>query len=251
MKRTATAALRMIIVVPLFLIYTFADAAFIIVYGAFRPASPIHDRIVKRWSSSFLKIPPVRFTIEGSDNVDPAQRYVVVSNHLSMFDIPLLFYGLPLHGRFLSKKEVFKIPLVGRAMRTIGIIEIDRASGQSSRQAIIEGVKIAAERGYSLIVFPEGTRSRDGNLLPFKKGAFRIAIDSGLPILPVVIEGTDRVSKPGSKLFHPGEASVTILDPITTADMTNKADLTSLMRRVEASMTTVYEETRRPGAPGR
>jgi 1-acyl-sn-glycerol-3-phosphate acyltransferase len=242
MKRTATAALRMIFVVPLFLIFTFANAAFIIVYGTFRPASPIHDQIVKRWSYFFLRIPPVRFTIEGSHNVDPKQRYVVVSNHLSMFDIPMLFYALPLHGRFLSKKEVFKIPLVGRAMRTIGIIEIDRSSGQSSRQAINEGVKIAAERGYSLIVFPEGTRSRDGNLLPFKKGAFRIAIDSGLPILPVVIEGTDRVSKPGSKLFHPGEASVTILEPIATADMTNKVDLTSLMRTVEASMTTVYEE---------
>jgi 1-acyl-sn-glycerol-3-phosphate acyltransferase len=235
----------MALVVPLFLIYTFLASAFVIVYGSFRPASPIHDHVVKRWSNLFLKIPPVQFTIEGTDNVDPVQRYVVVSNHLSMFDIPMLFYALPLHGRFLSKKEVFKIPLVGRAMRTIGIIEIDRSSGQSSRQAINEGVKVAAERGYSLIVFPEGTRSRGGNLLPFKKGAFRIAIDAGLPILPVVIEGTDRVSKPGSKLFHPGEASVTILEPIVTADMTNRDDLTSLMRSVEASMTEIYEAKRR------
>jgi len=242
MKQTATALLRMIIVVPLFLFYTFVNAAIIVVYGTFRPASPVHDRIVKRWSYFFLKIPPVRFTIEGLHNVDPTQRYVVVANHLSMFDIPMLFLTIPLHGRFLSKKEVFKVPLVGRAMRTIGIIEIDRSSGQSSRQAINKGVQIAAERGYSLIVFPEGTRSQDGNLLPFKKGAFRIAIDNGLPILPVVLEGTDRVSRPGSKLFFPGEASATILEPIVTSNMTNRDDLTTLMRTVEASMTTIYDE---------
>ncbi len=250
MLRTVTAALRMVLVIPLFLLYTIVNAAFIIVYGAFRPASPIHDRIVKQWSYLFLQIPPVDFTVEGTHHVDPQQRYVVVSNHLSMFDIPLLFYTLPLHGRFLSKKEVFKIPLVGRAMRTIGIIEIDRSSGQSSRQAINEGVEIAAERGYSLIVFPEGTRSRDGNLLPFKKGAFRIAIDTGLPILPVVLEGTDRISKPGSKVFHPGRAGVTILEPVRTADLTNRDDLTGLMREVEAAMTAVYEAKRRP-APDR
>ncbi len=241
MTQTATAVLRMIIVVPLFLVYTFVSAFIIVVYGAFQPASPIHDRIVKRWSYFFLRIPPVTFTVEGSHNVDPTQRYVVVANHLSMFDIPMLFYTLPLHGRFLSKKEVFRVPLVGRAMRTIGIIEIDRSSGQSSRQAINEGVRIAAERGYSLIVFPEGTRSRDGNLLPFKKGAFRIAIDNGLPILPVVLEGTDRVSRPGSKLFYPGKASATILAPIPTTAMTNRDDLTNLMRTVEASMTKIYE----------
>ena len=245
MTRTAAAALRTILVVPLFLIYTFVSAAIVIVYGAFRPASPVHDAIVKRWSYVFLKIPPVRFTVEGSHNVDPAQRYVVVSNHLSMFDIPMLFYTLPLHGRFLSKKEVFRVPLVGRAMRTIGIIEIDRSSGQSSRQAINEGVRIAAERGYSLIIFPEGTRSRDGDLLRFKKGAFRIAIDAGLPILPVVLEGTDRVSKPGSKLFYPGEASVTILEPISTTDMTNKDNLNVLARDVETSMNAVFDEIRR------
>jgi len=130
MKQTATALLRMIIVVPLFLFYTFVNAAIIVVYGTFRPASPVHDRIVKRWSYFFLKIPPVRFTIEGLHNVDPTQRYVVVANHLSMFDIPMLFLTIPLHGRFLSKKESSRSPVVGRAMRTIGIIEIDVPRGQ-------------------------------------------------------------------------------------------------------------------------
>jgi len=242
MTRTVTAALRTFVLVPVFFIYTLASSAIIVVYGAFRPASPIHDRIVKRWSYFFLKIPPVRYEIDGIDKVDPAQRYIVASNHLSLFDIPMLFYALPLHGRFVSKKEIFKIPLVGRAMRTIGIIEVDRSSGSSSRRTISEGVKIAADRGYSLIVFPEGTRSRDGELLRFKKGAFRIAIDTGLPLLPVVIEGTDRISRAGSRLFFPGRARVVVLDPIETKDMTNKEHLNDLVRSVESSMGSTYAE---------
>ena len=244
MTRTVIAGLRTFIGVPLFFIYTLILSSIIIVYGAFRPASPFHDTIVKHWSRWFLKIPPVRIEVEGIDKIDPSRRYVIASNHLSQFDIPLLFCVLPLHGRFLSKKEVFKIPLFGRAMRTIGIIEIDRASGTSSRQAINEGVKIAADRGYSLIVFPEGTRSTDGDLLSFKKGAFRIAIDTGLPLVPIIIDGTELINSPGSKIFRPGTARVVIGDPIETSGMTNKDDLNDFVRTVETSMNEQYQKMR-------
>jgi 1-acyl-sn-glycerol-3-phosphate acyltransferase len=247
MIRTVLAGLRTFIGVPIFFIYTLISAAIIIVYGMFNSASPVFDRIVKRWAFFFLKIPPVRYEIDGLERIEPSKRYVIASNHLSQFDIPLLFHVLPIHGRFLSKKEVFDIPLVGRAMRTIGIIEINRAAGRSSRQAINEGVQIAADRGYSLIVFPEGTRSTNGSLLPFKKGAFRIAIDTGLPVVPIVIEGTDRINSPGSKIFRPGRARIVIGDPIETVDMTNKDDLNNLVRTVETSMNEMYQEMRSDG----
>ena len=242
---TATAALRTIILVPLFFVYTLVLAVLVLISGAINPASPFHDTLVNHWASMFLRIPPVQVHIEGIDKVDPDKRYVVASNHLSQFDIPLLFHVLPLHGRFLSKKEVFRIPLVGRAMRTIGIIEIDRqAGGGSSRRAINAGVQVAAERGYSLLIFPEGTRSRDGNLLPFKKGAARIAIDTQLPLLPVVLEGSDRISTPGSKVIHPGHVNVRILDPIETEGMTNKDNLKPIMDQLEQSITDNYLDMR-------
>jgi 1-acyl-sn-glycerol-3-phosphate acyltransferase len=244
MLESVVAVLRTIVLVPLFLVYTLLLALIVVVYGAINPASPVHDAVVNHWSKVFLRIPPVTLHVEGLDHVDPQKRYVVMANHLSMFDIPLLFYVLPLHGRFLSKKEVFKIPLVGQAMRTIGIIEINRQAGGSSRQAINEGVRIAAERGYSLLIFPEGTRSRDGTLLPFKKGAARIAIDTQLPVLPVVIEGSDRISKPNSRVFHPGDVHVRILEPTETAGMTNKDDLNSLLSEMEESITSNYAEMR-------
>jgi 1-acyl-sn-glycerol-3-phosphate acyltransferase len=246
MLESVIAGVRTVVLVPVFFVYTLALSLIIIVYGAFRPTSPVHDGIVRHWARVFLWVPPVRVTVEGAEHVDPDQRYVVASNHLSIFDIPLLLRVLPVKGRFLSKQEVFRIPLLGRAMRTIGIIEIDRASGSSSRQAIVNGIRVGAERGYSFIVFPEGTRSVDGDPLPFKKGAFRIAIDTGLPLLPVVIDGTDRVSRSGSKVFHRGKVVVRILEPLTTADMTNKDDLNPLVRSVESAMNSAYHDMRRP-----
>jgi 1-acyl-sn-glycerol-3-phosphate acyltransferase len=217
-------------------------AAAIIIFGAFRPAAPIHDKILRSWSRLYLFIPPVHVEVFDIDLIDPDQRYVIVSNHLSMFDIPILIRYLPVRGRFLAKKELFRIPLFGQGMRTVGIIEINRSKGGSSRQAINEGVRLASERGNSLIVFPEGTRGTESKLLPFHKGAFRIAIDTGLPILPVIIEGTDRISKPGSPIFFRGNATLHILDPIDTSDLTNKDDLKRLTAEVESEMNRVYGE---------
>lgn len=244
MLKTLLAATRTFVLVPLFFLLTCAYAIFIIVFGLFRPYSPIFSRILKRWSRTFLRIPPVKVTSEGLGNADPNARYIIVSNHLSTFDIPLMFWALPTDGRFLSKKELFRIPLVGRAMRQVGIIEVDRQAGRSSRAVINEGVENAAERGYSLIVFPEGTRSETADMLPFKKGAFRIAIDTGLPVLPVVIAGTDRISKPGSKLFHPGHARIRVLPPIETAELTNRDNLNDLMATCEKAITEAYAELR-------
>lgn len=246
MLRTLLAWIRTLALVPLFLGLTVLVALFITVYGTFRPGDPIHGRMLRFWSGMWLRIPPVRVNVAGLDRIDPDQRYVIIANHLSMFDIPLLLKALPLEGRFLAKQEVFKIPLVAQAMRTVGIIEINRERGGSSREAINRGVKLAAERGYSLVIFPEGTRSTEGHLLPFKKGAFRIAIDTGLPVLPVVIDGTDRVSQPGRKVFFPGQASLRILDPIETSGMTNRDDLTPLFARVEAQMNAAYDEMHQP-----
>ncbi|MGI9667003.1 MAG: lysophospholipid acyltransferase family protein [Acidimicrobiia bacterium] len=249
MPGTVTAAVRTVVLVPLFFLYSLVLASMVVVYGWINPAAPIHNRLVNHWASVFLMLPPCRLHISGLENVDPSTRYIVASNHLSQFDIPLLFKVLPIDGRFLSKKEVFKVPIIGSAMRTIGIVEIDREGGaKSSREAINEGVKVAAERGYSFIVFPEGTRSTTSDLLPFKKGAFRIAIDTQLPLLPVVIEGTDRISRPGSKFFYGGDVYVRILPPIATAGMTNKDDLNPLIKTIEPDMQAVYAEMRSVGS---
>ncbi|MCL1601851.1 MAG: 1-acyl-sn-glycerol-3-phosphate acyltransferase [Actinomycetia bacterium] len=244
MVRTLLAGIRTFVLVPLFFVITMLFAAIIIIYGAFRPTAPIHDKILRYWSHLYLRLPPVHVEVFDIERIDPDQRYVIVSNHLSMFDIPILIWYLPVRGRFLAKKELFRIPLFGQGMRTVGIIEINRSKGGSSRKAINEGVRLASERGNSLIVFPEGTRGTESELLPFHKGAFRIAIDTGLPLLPVIIEGTDRISKPGSPIFFPGNATLHVLDPIDTSGMTNKDDLKKLTAEVESNMNRAYNDLR-------
>lgn len=243
MARTLMAGVRTVILVPLFFLLTLLMAIAVIVVGWFGPDSPRIEGLIQTWSRIFLRIPPVDYTGTGSDHVDSDGQYVVVSNHLSNFDIPLLFRMVPLKIRFLAKKEIYKIPLVAQAMDTAGIVKIDRQSGMSTHQAINAAAAASRARGYSLIVFAEGTRSRTGAMGEFKKGAFRIAVDSQIPILPVVINGTFAVNPPGKKMIYPGTAQVRILDPIPTSGKTRK-DVKALLEATRAQMEAVYEEIR-------
>ncbi len=199
---------------PLFFIFTLGLATYVIIFALVRPHHPYIDRIIRFWARRFLSVGPVRLEVEGTELVDPDGEYVYVANHLSNLDIPLLFAALPSRIRFLSKAEVYKIPLVAGAMRRVGIVRVDRQAGQKAHAAINAGIAEARSNGYSLIIFPEGTRSRDGEFHGFKKGAFRIAIANGLPIVPVTIEGTWEAWPPGSKLVYPGHAKVVVHAPI-------------------------------------
>ena len=175
----------------------------------------------------------MRSTATGGDRLDQSKQYVFVANHLSNFDIPLLFATLPHRIRFLAKKEVYKIPIVATAMRKVGIVRIDRGAGSSVHTEINRGIADARGHGYSLIIFPEGTRSRDGALHRFKKGAFRIAIANQMDIVPVTLNGTWEVWAPGAKIFYPGPASVVIHDPIPVADL-DLADIGTLRDQAHA-----------------
>jgi 1-acyl-sn-glycerol-3-phosphate acyltransferase len=154
-------------------------------------------------------------------------------NHQSNFDIPVLLGHLTVQFRWLAKKELFKIPIFGHAMRNVGYISIDR----SDRQSAFESLKVAAEKiksGVSVLIFPEGTRSRDGKIRPFKKGGFVMAIDSGVPIVPVVITGTRSIMPKGRFRVYPGHVSMVIHKPIETSIYTpeTKDGLMEKVRRV-------------------
>lgn len=242
---TLVSALRTVVLVPLFFLFTLLAAVAVVVVEKLRGDSPAVDRIIDRWSRWFLGIAPVRYELIGAEHLDPERRYVVVSNHLSNFDIPLLFVALrPIRIRFLAKKEIYKIPFVAQAMDAVGIVKIDRQAAMTAHEAINAGVRNATERGFSLMVFAEGTRSRDGDMHDFRKGAFRMAIDNDLPLLPVVIHGTWSVNPPGQWLIRPGYATVTVMEPIETHELAYKTDGIRLYREVRAAMETRYEELR-------
>jgi 1-acyl-sn-glycerol-3-phosphate acyltransferase len=243
MARTLTAAARTLVLVPLFFLYTMMRAAQVIVIGKRSTDSSKIEAVIQRWSTLFLRIPPIVISVEGADHVDPQQRYVVVANHISNFDIPVLFRSVPTPIRFLAKKELYKIPLLGPGMDAAGIVKVDRSGARSAREAISTAARETYRRGYSLMVFAEGTRSRTGDMAEFHKGAARLALDNGANLLPVVVEGTFDVNPPGSMFIYPGRVRVKILDPIETEGYTT-GDITGLTTELRERMNAVYEEMR-------
>lgn len=246
MRRKLLAALRTAIGVPAFFLFTLALAAYLVLIALVRPHHPYLDTVIRFWSRRFLGVAPVEVReVEGRDRVDPDEQYVFVSNHLSNFDIPLLFVALPHRIRFLAKTEIYKIPIVATAMRRVGIVRIDREAGRSAHARINAGIAETRSKGYSLIIFPEGTRSRDGDLHGFKKGAFRIAIANQMDVVPVTLHGTWEVWEPGAKLFYPGEARVVIHDPIPVKGL-DLSDIDDLRDRTHAVIEKTWNELRAP-----
>jgi len=159
------------------------------------------------------------FHIEGERPADIDHKaYVVVANHESVAD-PFLLSWLPWDMRWVAKQELFKPPLVGWAMRFGGDIPLRRGDGDSVRQTMVECEKSLAG-GISVMMFPEGTRSKDASLLPFKDGAFRLAIEAGVPVLPLVIAGTHAMLPKNTRWMGRAKAGVKILPPIATTGMT-------------------------------
>jgi 1-acyl-sn-glycerol-3-phosphate acyltransferase len=190
-------------------------------------------KIARFWGKSILVVSRIKVSVKGLSNIDPSSPYIYMPNHQSNFDIPVLLGHLTVQFRWLAKKELFKIPIFGHAMRNVGYISIDR----SDRQSAFESLKKAAEKiksGVSVLIFPEGTRSRDDKIRPFKKGGFVMAIDSGVPIVPVVITGTRAIMPKGRFRVYPGHVSMVIHKPIETSIYTRetKDGLMEKVRRV-------------------
>lgn len=243
MIRTVKAAFRTFFLVPLFFLDTMVQALRVTLIGKRTTDSPKIEQVIQSWARRFVRIPPLAMNVTGAEHVDPGRNYVVVANHISNFDIPVLFLAIPTPIRFLAKKELYKIPLLGPGMDTAGIVKVDRGGARSTRQAINDAARETYRRGYSLMVFAEGTRSRTGDMGDFYKGAVRLAIDNGADLLPVVIEGTFDINPPGSIFVYPGTVSVRILETVETEDLTFR-DITPLTKQLHDLMAETYEEMR-------
>jgi 1-acyl-sn-glycerol-3-phosphate acyltransferase len=167
---------------------------------------------------NWLRLSGVRVRVRGREHLDPAQTYIFVSNHRSFLDTAALFFYAGAGGRrigLLAKKELLKVPIMGYGMGYVNIMAIDR----SNRERAIETVRAATERiksGISFGVFAEGTRALPGQLLPFKKGAFYMAIDAGVPIVPVAIKHTDKLMGKGTGVARSGTMEMVFLPPVET-----------------------------------
>lgn len=229
-------------------LYSLFVGSYVIVAANIRPGAKHYDALIKGWGVVFSFATRTRIQVEGGEGLDRDQAYVFVSNHLSNLDPPLHVAKLPVPIRFLAKKELFRIPVFGRAMKAVGMIETDREAHASAHRAINVQVARVIEMGKSLIIYPEGHRSRDGTLQPFKKGAFRIAIDNQMPVVPVTIAGTERAWQPGAKTLHGGRARMVVHDPIPTEEL-GPEDITDLRNRAQAIISETYDRIRQDPVP--
>jgi 1-acyl-sn-glycerol-3-phosphate acyltransferase len=178
----------------------------------------------------------IEVRMHGLEHLDPAQTYVFAPNHQSHLDILALLAHLPGRTRFAAKRELWRHPVVGAVLDTLGMVPIDREHPENA----IAVLSRAAATPESLVVFPEGTRSRDGQLREFKKGAFVLAIRGGLPIVPITTVGTRRLMPRGSRLtVLAGPVDVHVHEPIPTAGL-GDADRAALMERVRAAISSEH-----------
>ena len=196
-------------------IFTLVLGVVAILASFFSKTGNVPHVIARSWAKSILFVSRVRVKTIGTSNLDPEKSFIYMANHQSNFDIPVLLGRLPVQFRWLAKAELFKIPIFGWGMKVSGYISIDRSNRESAFKSLEKAVE-TIQNGTSVMIFPEGTRSKDGQLKAFKKGGFVIAADSGVPIVPVVIHHTWEIMPKGDFLIKPRNVLLEIKEPVET-----------------------------------
>jgi len=181
------------------------------------------------------KILGLRLDVSGREQVDRTKAYIFMPNHLSFIDGPLLFMLIPHPVRVILKKEIFRIPVVGTGMRHVEFVPVDRKGIKGGKASIERAARLMKDKGYSFLIFPEGTRSLDGNLQKFKRGGFFLALESGAPIVPVAIQGTFEIMPKKSFFVRKGRIRVIFRPPIPVQGY-DQAHLADLMDKVRTSI---------------
>ena len=202
---------------PLFLVYTFLT----------RDIEPLYS-VGTSLAYFGVRMAGVKVDVRGLDAL-PRRNYIFMSNHVSNLDPPVFIPRIPGRCSVLVKKELFRLPILGTAMRMAELVPVDRRN----REAAIESVRAAAEvlrHGLNMVIFPEGTRSADGSLLPFKKGPFHLAMETGVPVVPVTILGTAECWPKGTWTMKPGVATLVFHQPVDPANFPDRDRLMAAVR---------------------
>src|SRR3954466_4352527 len=218
-----------------------AISVYTVVLGTISVLSTIVDRsgnfghrCARAWSRLILFTTGVRVRVEGLERLDPARSYIFAANHQSIYDIPILFASLPYQLRIIAKESLGRIPFMGWHLSRTGHVLVDRSKPGAG---VVKKMGRLVREGHSLIVFPEGTRSTDGSVGRFKGGSFVIALQAGLPVVPIRVIGSRHVMFRGDLMVRPGRVQVIVHEPIETTNVPREAarEFASSVRDVVAS----------------
>ncbi len=191
-------------------------------------------RTMYRWAMFTMRVgiraAGIRVRILGVENIPPGESCIFLSNHVSNLDPPILLPAIPGMCSVFLKKSLMKIPLIGTAMRLGKYIPVSRGHSRLEAERSVALAGEALRSGNHIFIFPEGTRSPDGNLLPFKKGAFFLAADSNAPVVPTIIQGTAAMMCKGSMQVHPGVATVRFLPPVRPQNFSSREEMMETVR---------------------
>jgi 1-acyl-sn-glycerol-3-phosphate acyltransferase len=210
----------LVFVDPLIILSTFLCGLVSLVASPFDPTGGFMIKTARVWARSLLAITGVRVKVEGLEKLKPGVSYVFASNHLSYMDTPVILTHIPADFRFMAKEGLFKIPLMGTHLGQAGHIPVPRENPRAAVKTMTLAADTIRSRNISILIFPEGGRTEDGLMQPFKDGAAYIAIKAGVPIVPVALSGTREILAMHSATFHRGKVTLSIGDPIQTTGLT-------------------------------
>jgi 1-acyl-sn-glycerol-3-phosphate acyltransferase len=219
--------------IPAISVYTIVLGTLSVASSLFETSGHFAHWCARTWSRLILTTTGVRVTVVGLDRLEPGRTYVFVSNHQSIYDIPILFWSLPYQLRIIAKDSLGNFPFLGWHLRRTGHMLVDR---RRPARSIFGWASRLTTKGLSLIIFPEGTRSRDGRVAPFKGGGFYLALQAGLPIVPLSVIGSRHVMLKGRLATYPGQVRLVVHEPIDTQGLAeaNPKEFGERVRRIIA-----------------
>lgn len=224
--------LRTIYVVVVAAFWSVIISVSVILMTLVAPRAAVIDSMIRFWARRILSAAGVELEVRNAEVLRPDQRYIIISNHASYFDIPALQASIRQPLRFLAKKSLFVIPIFGWALKASGFVPIDRKDRSKARDSFDLAAK-QIRTGKTIAVFPEEGRSRSREMLPFKRGAFLLALKAGVPIVPVGIRGMYDVLPAERPVVHPGPVTIVFGEPIdvTQFSVRQRDELSDLTRR--------------------
>jgi 1-acyl-sn-glycerol-3-phosphate acyltransferase len=218
---------------PLIIIATIVFGAMSLTVSFFDPTRYRQNAMARAWARVLLAVSRVKVSVEGLEKIKEDGSYVFVANHLSYMDTPVALANIPVQFRFLAKRGLFQIPFMGWHLARAGHIPVPRGDARAALKTMTLAAQVVREQKISLLIFPEGGRSRKGEMRPFMEGAAYIAIRAGVPLVPVGLKGTREVLPYGSGNIRGGPVILRIGDPIPTdqATIRDRLQLTELVRR--------------------
>jgi len=226
---------------PLIVIATIVFASISLAASLYDPQKRRQAAIARGWARVLLWVSGVKVKVEGLENISRDGSYVFVSNHLSYMDTPAVLANIPVQFRFLAKRGLFQIPFLGWHLARAGHIRVPRGDARAAVKTMNLAAQVVRDCGISLLIFPEGGRSREGSLGEFKEGAAFIAVRAGVPLVPMCLKGTREVLPFGSGHIRSGTVTMRIGDPISTRESTDR-DRARLTAEVRSRIVALLDE---------